>query len=225
MGRVQPRIHQRRPIRAADGRGRGGPGLERAGAGRAARGALPGRRHRGEPLPAAADRCDREGQPAHRPRRHGVGGPPLHARDPLRQPGGAGSGGAPHGLREGEGARSVRAAGRGAGAVPELEPLDLPPRPPAAQLHGDDHRPDRHHLDDRGVLLGDRAGLRAGFRAPGQGVRRGARAHLCERGLRATGEGAGLPLRGAHGRGRAARVGAARRRRGRFRQGRLPHGS
>ncbi len=55
------------------------------------------------------------------------------------------------------------------GPVPQLAPVDLPARAAAAQLDRHHHRAHRHHLDDRGLLLGDRAGLRAGLRAPGQG--------------------------------------------------------
>ena len=61
-------------------------------------------------------------------------------------------------------------AGRGTRAVPELEPVDLRARPAHAQLHRDDHRADGHDLDDRRLLVRDRARLRPGFRAPGQGV-------------------------------------------------------
>ena len=64
-----------------------------------------------------------------------------------------------------------RPARRGARPLPELAPLDLPQRPAPAQLHRHHHRAHRHHLDDRRLLLGHRAHLRAGLRAPGQGAR------------------------------------------------------
>src|SRR5207244_12119278 len=62
--------------------------LGRDGAGGAARRALPRRRDRDEPVPAAGDRRHGEVEPPYRPRPHGLGGPALHYGYPLRQPGG-----------------------------------------------------------------------------------------------------------------------------------------
>ena len=58
-------------------------------------------------------------------------------------------------------------------------------RPPAAQRHRDHHRAHRDHLDDRGLLVRHRAGVRAGLRASGEGAGRRAGAALLQRDLRA----------------------------------------
>ena len=109
----------------------------------------------------------------------------VHPRGALRQRRGARAGRAAHGLRQRAGPRPVRAARRGARAVPALGPLDLPARPAPAQRHRDHHRAHRHHLDDRGLLVGDRAGLRARLRASGEGAGRRAGAAVRQRDLRA----------------------------------------
>ena len=145
--------------------------LGRDGARHPAGRALPRRRDRDEPVPAAGDRRDGEVQPSHRPRHHGLGRPALHPGHPVRQPGGHRPGRPAHVVRQGEVARPVRQAGRGARSVPELEPLDLSRRAADAQLHGDDDRADRHDLDDRRLLVRHRADLRAGLPAPRQATR------------------------------------------------------
>ena len=84
---------------------------------------------------------------------------------PLRQRGSARAGRAAHGVHPGEGPRPVGAPGRGARALPELPAVDLSRRPPAAELQRHHHRAHRDHLDDRRLLVGDRAPLRARLRA------------------------------------------------------------
>ena len=118
----------------------------------------------------------------------------------LRQPGGARTGRAAHGVPAGEGPRPVGAPGRGARPVPQLGPVDLSRRAPAAKLHGHDDRAHRHHLDARRLLLRHRAGLRPGLRASGQERSRGTRAHVRERGVRTTLEGSRPLFGGLDGR-------------------------
>ena len=161
---VQPRLDQRRrSSRAGSADGRVGGRLGRARAGGAAVGPVPRRRHRGEPVSAAGDRRHREGQPPDRPRRHGLGRPPLPDGYPVRQPGGARPRRPAHGVHQREGARPVGEARRGARAVPELAAVHLQARAAAAELDGHDHRAHRHDLDDRRVLVRRRAGLRGGL--------------------------------------------------------------
>ncbi len=198
---VQPRLHQRRDVRSPAGRRGVGRRLDGARAGGAPVGPIPRRRHRGEPVPPAGDRRDGEGEPPHRPRRHGLGGSPVPDGHPVRQPAGPRPRRPAHGLHQREGARPVGEARRGARAVPELGAVHLQARSPAPELDGHDHRPHGNDLDDRRVLLRRRAGLRGGLHP--QGGR--PRPALHEPDLRRGGQGARLLLRRAHGRGRQAR--------------------
>ena len=205
---VQPRLAQRVEVCPAE-RGRGvDDRLGRDGARDPAGGALPGRRHRDEPVSAGADRRDGEVQSPDRPRHHGLGRSPLHDGPCLRQHGGHRAGRARHVVRQGEVARPVRQAGRGARAVPELEPLDLPRGPADAELDGHDNRADRHHLDDRRLLVRHRADLRARFPASREEPRRRACADVRQRDVRADRQGPRPLLRCAQGGDRQARLAA-----------------
>ena len=95
---------------AVERAGRLGGRLGRARARGAPRGALPRRRHRGEPVPAAPGRRDGEGQPARGPGHHGLGRPALHPRDPVRQRRGPRARGPADGLHQRQGATSSRRA-------------------------------------------------------------------------------------------------------------------
>ena len=136
LGRVQSRLDQRRPLRArlppADA---ADIDWDELGARGATGGALSRRRDRGQPVSAAADRRDGEGQPPHRPRASWAG--PICCSllsIPVRQRGGARAGGPPHGASSRQqGHDQSRAAGRGARPVPELPAVDLPRRPAAAR--------------------------------------------------------------------------------------------
>ena len=157
------------------------------------------------PYPLPRDRRDGEGQPSHRPGHHGLGRPPVRswaspttARRPSIWP--TGSCSSSRRRRTTSAASWPRSAGRSrTGTTRSIATAA------DAQLHGDDHRADRHDLDDRRLLVGHRADLRAGLRAPGQEPGRRAGADLRQRDVRAPGQAAGLLLGRPDGRDRHAR--------------------
>ena len=177
-------------------RGRRRDGLGRAAPGRAPHHALPRQRHRRQQVSAPRDQRPRQADPSHRSRRHGP-------RRPLHPPGHSvrldRSGRArpqAAGVRRRRGEEGVGAARRRIrGVFPEWEksiwgPDETcardaarqahPPDAEAAQLQRHHRRADRHHLDHRRLLVGDRAALRRGVHAQ-PGRRADARR---ERGLR-----------------------------------------
>ena len=163
---------------------------------------LPRERHRRQQLPAARDRRACQADPAHRPRRHGLGRPAGPARHPLR-------------LRRRGRARAARSCSSwttrrrwsrsgspssaacsrvGAehlGPGRDLRPgrrraSGSVPMQPAAELQRHHRGAHRHHLDHRRVQLGDRAAVRRGVHAepgrrPDAGRERGLRRHRARR--------------------------------------------
>ena len=85
------------------------------------RGALPRQRHRRQPVSAAADRGDDQGQPQDRPRRDGLRRHAARSWASLRLRGGCRDRRRGHGLHPRRGARRVGRAGRGARRLPQLQ--------------------------------------------------------------------------------------------------------
>ena len=110
---------------------------------RAHRGALPRRRHRRQPLPAAADRGDDQGQPQDRPRRDGLRRHAPPARRALRLGRGLQDRRRGHELRARRGARRLGRARRRARRLPQLRGLGLRPARTATGCATRPRRPSR----------------------------------------------------------------------------------
>ena len=182
---VQPRLGQPVQVRSAQ-RERAGCRLGPLGRRRPSRRSLPRRRHRGQPVPAAADRRACARQPQDRSRRHGLG---RHAHQDgagIRLRRGRCSRREGHGLHRRRGEARFAQAGRRAGRVPELRGLDLRHARGRAHPQRDRHhdRADGHAVDHRELLVGRGAALRRLLRSHGHGQRPACRGQPAVRGHR-----------------------------------------